>query len=75
MVVVLTFLLIYLLGPAQQTLFLNQAAEPLKVLLNLALLPANYVFEPSVSRHCYPTRSSPQPGHWPASSISICCYH
>ena len=45
-VVVLTFLLIYLLGPAQHTLFLNQAIEPLKVLLNLALLPANYVFEP-----------------------------
>lgn len=45
-VVVLTFLLIYWLGPAQHTLFLNQAVEPLKVLLNLALLPANYVFEP-----------------------------
>lgn len=45
-VVLLTFLLVYALGPAQHTLFLNQAVEPLRVLLNLALLPANYVFEP-----------------------------
>lgn len=45
-VVALTFLLLYWLGPAQHTLLLNQAVEPLKVLLNLALLPANYVFEP-----------------------------
>lgn len=45
-VVVLTFLLIYWLGPAQHTMFLNQPVEPLKVLLNLALLPVNYVFAP-----------------------------
>lgn len=45
-VVLLTFLLIYWLGPAQYTMFLNQPIEPLKILLNLALLPANYVFEP-----------------------------
>ncbi|MBD9426162.1 acyltransferase [Pseudomonas sp. PDM15] len=45
-VVLLTFLLIYWLGPAQHTMFLNQPVEPLKILLNLALLPANYVFEP-----------------------------
>lgn len=45
-VVLLTFLLIHWLGPAQHTMFLQQAATPLKVFLNLALLPANYVFEP-----------------------------
>lgn len=45
-VVLLTFLLIHFFGPAQHTLFLNQTVEPLKILLNLALLPANYVFEP-----------------------------
>ena len=45
-VVLLTFLLIYWLGPAQHTLFLNQPVEPQRILLNLLLLPANYVFEP-----------------------------
>lgn len=45
-VVLLTFLLIYWLGPAQHTLFLNQPIEPQRILLNLLLLPANYVFEP-----------------------------
>src|SRR5690606_1409329 len=45
-IVAVTFLLIHWLGPAQQTLFLDQAIEPIKVVLNFALLPANYVFEP-----------------------------
>lgn len=45
-VAILTFLLIHWLGPAQHTFLLNQTIEPLKVLLNLALLPANYVFAP-----------------------------
>lgn len=45
-VVVLTFLLIYWLGPAQHTMFLNQPVEPQRILLNLSLLPVNYVFEP-----------------------------
>lgn len=45
-VVVLTFMLIYWLGPAQHTMFLNQPVEPQRILLNLLLLPANYVFEP-----------------------------
>lgn len=45
-VVVLTFLLIHWLGPAQHTFLMNQSVEPLKVVLNLALLPANYVFAP-----------------------------
>jgi peptidoglycan/LPS O-acetylase OafA/YrhL len=46
LVVVLSFTLLVYLGPAQHTLFFAQAVEPLKVLLNLALLPANYVFQP-----------------------------
>ena len=45
-VVLLTFLLIYWLGPAQHTLFLNQPVELQRVLLNVLLLPVNYVFEP-----------------------------
>jgi peptidoglycan/LPS O-acetylase OafA/YrhL len=45
-VVMLTFLLIYWLGPAQYTLFMNQPVEPQRILLNLLLLPTNYVFEP-----------------------------
>jgi peptidoglycan/LPS O-acetylase OafA/YrhL len=45
-VVLLTFLLIYWLGPAQHTLFLDQPVELQRILLNLLLLPANYVFEP-----------------------------
>jgi peptidoglycan/LPS O-acetylase OafA/YrhL len=45
-VVLLTFLLIYWFGPAQHTLFLNQPVESQRILLNLILLPVNYVFEP-----------------------------
>lgn len=45
-VVILTFLLIYWLGPAEHTWFLNQPVEPQRILLNLFLLPTNYVFEP-----------------------------
>lgn len=45
-VLLLTCLLVYLLGPAEHTLFLNQPVEPLRIALNLLLLPVNYVFEP-----------------------------
>lgn len=46
LIVTLTFLLIYWLGPAQHTMFLNQPVDAHRVLLNLLLLPVNYVFEP-----------------------------
>jgi peptidoglycan/LPS O-acetylase OafA/YrhL len=46
LVVLGTCALLYWLGPAQYTMFLGQTIDPLKVLLNLLLLPANYVFEP-----------------------------
>lgn len=46
--VAVSFSTIALLGPAEHTLFMNQQADLIKVLLNLALLPANYVFEPLV---------------------------
>lgn len=45
-VVGVTFFLIYLLGPAQHTMFLNQPVELQRIILNMLLLPANYVFEP-----------------------------
>lgn len=48
LVVGASFVLIAYLGPATHVGLLNQTVEPLKVLLNLALLPANYVFEPLV---------------------------
>ncbi|WP_371232164.1 acyltransferase family protein [Pseudomonas sp. QE6] len=46
--VALSFSAIAMIGPAEHTLFMNQQADLTKVLLNLALLPANYVFEPLV---------------------------
>ncbi|KRU92626.1 acyltransferase family protein [Pseudomonas aeruginosa] len=46
LVVLTSFAAIAWLGPAQHVLFMNQPASLEKVLLNLALLPANYVFEP-----------------------------
>lgn len=46
LVVGLTFFLIYLLGPAQHTMFLNQPVELHRIMLNMLLLPVNYVFEP-----------------------------
>lgn len=48
LVVGASFVLIAGLGPTTHVWLLNQPLEPLKVLLNLALLPANYVFEPLV---------------------------
>ncbi|MDN6855247.1 acyltransferase [Pseudomonas sp. CAN2814] len=47
-VVIASFAAIAALGPAEHVLFLNQQASLGKVLLNLALLPANYVFAPLV---------------------------
>lgn len=48
LVVLVSFAAIAWLGPAEHVLFMNQQASLEKVLLNLALLPANYVFPPLV---------------------------
>lgn len=45
-VVLASFAAIACFGPAQHVLFLNQEPGLVKILLNLALLPANYVFPP-----------------------------
>lgn len=47
-VVLASFAAIAFFGPAEQVLFMNQQASLDKVLLNLAVLPANYVFPPLV---------------------------
>jgi len=46
LVVLASFAAIACLGPAQHVLFLNQQPSLEKILLNLTLLPANYVFAP-----------------------------
>jgi peptidoglycan/LPS O-acetylase OafA/YrhL len=45
-VVLASFAAIACFGPAQHVLFLNQEPDLVKIVLNLALLPANYVFPP-----------------------------
>lgn len=47
-VVLASFAAIAWLGPAEHVLFLNQEPSLIKIALNLALLPANYVFAPLV---------------------------
>jgi peptidoglycan/LPS O-acetylase OafA/YrhL len=46
LVVLASFAFIACLGPSQHVLFMNQEPKLDKALLNLALLPANYVFAP-----------------------------
>ncbi|WP_082629066.1 acyltransferase family protein [Pseudomonas sp. TTU2014-080ASC] len=65
LIVILTAVLMRLLGPAQYALFLNQAIDPLKVVLNLALLPVNYVFDPLAIKAILPSPIVP-----PAWSLS-----
>lgn len=53
-VVLASFIAIACLGPAENVLFLNQQASLQKVVLNLLLLPANYVFPPLVVQGMLP---------------------
>ncbi|MGK8439862.1 acyltransferase family protein [Ectopseudomonas hydrolytica] len=46
LIVLTSFAAIAYLGPAQHVLFMNQDPSIEKILLNLTLLPANYVFAP-----------------------------
>lgn len=48
LVVLASFAAIACFGPAQYVLFMNQEPALDKILLNLALLPANYVFPPFI---------------------------
>lgn len=48
LVVLASFAAIACLGPSQHVLFMNQEPRLDKILLNLALLPANYIFAPLV---------------------------
>lgn len=48
LVVLASFAAIAYLGPAQHVLFMSQEPSFNKILMNLALLPANYVFAPFV---------------------------
>lgn len=54
LVVLVSFALMAWLGPAQSVLFMAQEPDLEKILLNLALLPANYVFEPLVIEQMLP---------------------
>lgn len=46
LVVLASFAAIAIFGPAQHVMFMNQEPTLDKILLNLALLPANYIFPP-----------------------------
>lgn len=54
LVVLASFALIAVIGPAQNVLFMGQEPSLDKILLNLALLPANYVFAPLVIEQMLP---------------------
>lgn len=54
LVVLASFAAIACLGPSQHVLFMNQEPRLDKILLNLALLPANYIFAPLVIESMLP---------------------
>lgn len=54
LVVLASFAAIAYLGPAQHVLFMSQEPSFNKILMNLALLPANYVFAPFVIEEMLP---------------------
>lgn len=68
LVVAATFLCIEFMGPSQHVLFMNQSFDWERFLLNITLLPANYVFEPLVIEGLLPHPVIPP--SWSLSSES-----